>query len=221
MSALLFGSISTIADTSELQRRAFNQAFARHGLDWHWDREQYRAMLGTSGGQNRIAEYARTRDQAVDAEAVHRTKSKIFQDSLSSAPVQPREGVLDTVRAARQAGTKVAFVTTTAPQNVTALLAALAPALSADDFDLVVDATTVGAAKPDRAAYDHALAALGEHAQDCVAIEDNLAGVQAANAAGVRCVAFPNANTATTHFPTAQTRVSALDPSQLQAMVAW
>jgi hypothetical protein len=34
MSAILFGSISTLADTSELQRRAFNEAFSAHGLDW-------------------------------------------------------------------------------------------------------------------------------------------------------------------------------------------
>jgi hypothetical protein len=34
---ILFGSISTVADTSELQREAFNAAFAEHGLDWRWD----------------------------------------------------------------------------------------------------------------------------------------------------------------------------------------
>lgn len=41
LSALLFGSISTIADTSERQRHAFNEAFAEHGLDWQWDRDEY------------------------------------------------------------------------------------------------------------------------------------------------------------------------------------
>ena len=45
MPALLLGSISTVADTSELQRQAFNQAFEEHGLDWQWDQDQYRAML--------------------------------------------------------------------------------------------------------------------------------------------------------------------------------
>lgn len=33
MPAILLRSISTLADTSELQRQAFNQAFAQHGLD--------------------------------------------------------------------------------------------------------------------------------------------------------------------------------------------
>lgn len=50
MTALLFGSIGTIADTSELQREAFNAAFLRHGLDWSWDRATYRALLTTAGG---------------------------------------------------------------------------------------------------------------------------------------------------------------------------
>ena len=34
MATILFGSISTLADTSELQRQAFNDAFKAYGLDW-------------------------------------------------------------------------------------------------------------------------------------------------------------------------------------------
>ena len=218
MSALMFGSISTVADTSELQRAAFNEAFTRHGLEWAWDREQYRAMLGSAGGEARIAEYARVQGLTVDAAAVHDTKSQIFRDSLRTASVQARPGVVETIRAAKQAGTKVALVTTTSPQNTSALLAALSPALSADDFDLVVDAAAVATPKPDRAAYDHALHTLHEHAADCVAIEDNADGVRAATAAGVPCVAFPNANTATQHFPTARARVTHLDIAELRAL---
>ena len=101
MSALLLGSISTVADTSELQRQAYNQAFAEHGLDWRWDQDDYRAMLATSGGQSRIAGYARSRGQDADAKAIHETKSKIFQDSLATAGLAPRPGVAAAIRAAR------------------------------------------------------------------------------------------------------------------------
>ncbi len=84
MPALLFGSISTLADTSELQRSSFNQAFADHGLGWEWPREEYRSLLGSNGGAARIADYARARGEQVDADAVHATKSVIFQKSLVS-----------------------------------------------------------------------------------------------------------------------------------------
>src|SRR6202012_5453641 len=83
MPALVVGSISTVADTSELQRQAFNQAFAAHGLDWRWDQDQYRAMLSGNGGQARIAGYAQSRGQTVDAKAIHETKSRIFQEELA------------------------------------------------------------------------------------------------------------------------------------------
>lgn len=220
MSALLFGSISTIADTSELQREAFNKAFAQHGLDWNWSREDYRSMLNTIGGQNRIAEYARTNGQSVDSAAVYRTKSDIFQDSLTPGAVTARPGVIASIQGAKQAGSKVAFVTCTSPENIAALMRALSPTLSTDDFDLIVDSSAVQSRKPDKAAYAYALGALHERAQDCVAIEDNVGGMQAATSAGLRCIAFPNANTATQHFPNAHARVTQLNPAHLRALVA-
>lgn len=220
MSALLFGSLSTLADTSELQRDAFNQAFHEHNLDWHWGPEQYRSLLETSGGELRVADYASALGQPVDARAVHQSKSRIFQASLGSAQVQPRDGVVDTIEAAKTAGIKVAFVTTTSPDNVAALLAALSPHLSAVDFDLVVDASDVQDAKPDKAAYRYAMDVLREQPNDCVAIEDNAGGVQSAVAAGLRCVAFPNTNTANHHFPAAERQVDRLDFDGLRDLLA-
>ena len=35
--AILFGSIGTLAETSDLQRNAFNEAFKISGLNWFWD----------------------------------------------------------------------------------------------------------------------------------------------------------------------------------------
>jgi HAD superfamily hydrolase (TIGR01509 family) len=214
MSALLLGAISTVADTSELQRQAYNEAFAAHGLTWRWDRDDYRAMLATSGGRSRVAEYAAARGEDVDATAVHDTKSKIFQEHLATARLTPRPGVVETVRAAKARGIAVGFVTTTSRENVTALLDALGPDLGRDDFDVVVDSTDVDEPKPDPAAYLFALQRLGEQAGDCVAVEDNVGGAQAAVAAGIRCVAFPNENTAAHDFPTDQ-RVDRLDLDEL------
>ena len=39
--ALIFDVDGTLAETEELHRQAFNHAFARHGLDWQWDRALY------------------------------------------------------------------------------------------------------------------------------------------------------------------------------------
>src|SRR5277367_2693379 len=157
MPALLLGSISTVADTSERQRRAFNRAFEAHGLDWRWDQDQYRAMLSHSGGQARIAGYAQSLGQTVDAKAVHESKTRIFQEDLALGGLAPRSGVLDCIKGVKSSGWKVGLVTTTSPGNVAALLGALAPHLQAGDFDVIVDASSVGRPKPDKAAYEFAL----------------------------------------------------------------
>jgi HAD superfamily hydrolase (TIGR01509 family) len=218
MPALLLGSISTVADTSERQRQAFNQAFEAHGLDWRWDQDQYRAMLSKSGGQARIAEYAQSLGLTVDAKAVHETKSRIFQDSLAKADLAPRPGVVDAIKGAKSNGWKVGLVTTTSPGNVSALLNALSPQVQAQDFDIIVDASSVAQPKPDRAAYAFALEHLRETPGDCIAVEDNVGGVQAAVAAGVPCVAFPNENTAADDFTAARRRVDRLDAVELLEM---
>lgn len=195
MSALLLGSISALADTSELQREAFNRAFAEHGLDWDWSREDYRQMLTGNGGRDRVAEYAAARGEEVDAAAVHATKSRLFQERLRAGEVTARPGVAEAINEARAAGHKVALVTTTSAENLAALDAGLGGLPALRDFDLVLDADQVEAGKPDPEAYLLALDKLAERAEDCVAVEDNVGGVQAARAAGIAVVAFPNANT--------------------------
>lgn len=216
MPAILFGSISTVADTSELQRQAFNQSFDVHGLDWTWDRDQYRTLLSKSGGAARIADYAESLGQTVNAQAVHETKSEIFRDLMATAELTPRAGVVDTIRRAKDGDWKVGLVTTTSGDNVLSLLAALSPAVQFLDFDVIVNSSSVDQPKPDKAAYSFALLNMSEEPGDCVAIEDNVEGVQAAVAAGLACVAFPNENTSEHDFGAAVGRVDRLDADELQ-----
>lgn len=220
MATILFGSISTIADTSELQRTAFNDAFRKHGLDWEWSPEDYRTMLDTSGGSGRIAEYAESKGESVDAAAVHATKSELFQQAMSDGAVSPRTGVAATIRQAKEQGMPVGLVTTTSPQNVDALFAALDPEISRKHFDVVLDTGQVEQPKPDPEAYATALSRLGVSASDCIAIEDNVDGVRAAQAAGITCVAFPNENTAGHDFSAAAEVVDHIDLDALRAHLA-
>lgn len=218
MTALLFGSISTLADTSELQREAFNAAFAEHGLDWHWDHDEYVDLLQSSGGADRIVAYAAQRGDDVDAAAIHATKSRLFQERLVSGGASPRPGVVESIEAARAQGVLVALVTTTEKANVTALLAALSPQVRPESFDLIVDTSSVSAPKPDPAAYTYAVETLGQQAGDCIAVEDNEGGVASAVDAGVTVVAFPNVNTSGHQFASAARRIDTVDLTELTSL---
>jgi HAD superfamily hydrolase (TIGR01509 family) len=216
MPAILFGSIGTIADTSELQRQAFNQAFALHDLDWNWSRSEYMNLLETSGGSQRIEDYATSLGQSVNATAIHQSKSEIFQAALGKERVEPRPGVVVAIQTAQQQGFKLAWVTTTSKQNVDSILGALRPEIDASMFDLVLNSSAVKNSKPAPDAYDFAVRELGQTPQDCIAIENNLDGLKAARAAGLACVAFPDANTIQHNFDRANLVVDRLNFQQLQ-----
>ena len=76
--AVLFGSIGTIIETSDLQRKAFNQAFKKNDLNWVWTKKIYKILLNKSGGKDRISNYALQKKVSVDAERLRNLKTKIF-----------------------------------------------------------------------------------------------------------------------------------------------
>jgi HAD superfamily hydrolase (TIGR01509 family) len=216
MPAILFGSIGTIADTSELQRQSFNKAFALHNLDWHWSRAEYMSLLEKSGGTHRIEEYARSRGQSVDVSAIHHSKSEIFQKALREDRLVARPGVVDVMQKAKQNGLKLALVTGTSEQNVLSMLDALRNEIDANDFDLVLNSSKIQHPKPAKDAYEFALRELNQMPHSCVAIENNVDGLTSAKAAGLACIAFPDENTTDHTFEGASLLVNHLEFEQLQ-----
>lgn len=198
MKAVFIGSISAMADTSEIQREAFNQAFKEARLEWHWSRDDYRARLEQSGGRDRIAAYARESGVNVDADALHARKTALFQDALRGGAAQLREQTQAILEYARTHDLKAAFVSGTSADSLAALLAGFGGE-EALGLDLVTSGAD-GTPKPDPALYLYALETLNLEATDVLAVEDNRAGVDAAKAAGIKVLAFPNENTAAHDF---------------------
>ena len=215
MAAILFGSIGTIVETSELQREAFNRAFEDHDLDWNWSRTEYRELLTNSGGADRIETYAKSRNQKVDARAIHLSKSERFQQMLRNTPLSPREGVSDVIRNSKTNGFKIAFVTTTLRANLDALFESVRSHILKSDFDLVTDASLIRCPKPAGDVYDYALQSLAEDRTTTIAIEDNVDGVTAARSEGLHCFAFPGINTASHDYRHANDVVTQLDFDKL------
>ncbi|MEM7710290.1 MAG: HAD hydrolase-like protein, partial [Pseudomonadota bacterium] len=147
MKALFLGSIGTLSDTSELQREAFNEAFRAHDLPWNWDRRTYRDLLREAGGTHRIKAQAEADGRDVDAEAIHATKSHMFQGYLQAGRAELRPGLVDLIGAVRASETPLGFVTTTERDNVDCLLESVD--LDRDIFAVVTAREDVTAPKPD------------------------------------------------------------------------
>jgi HAD superfamily hydrolase (TIGR01509 family) len=190
LKALIFDVDGTLAETEELHREAFNDAFAAAGLDWHWDQALYAKLLAVTGGKERIgyfqqlARHATPLDAAAIA-ALHADKTARYAAQVAKGGLALRPGVRRLLQEARAAGLRLAIATTTSRPNVEALLAACAPLPA---FDVIAAGDEVASKKPAPDIYLAALAQLDLPAANCIAVEDTENGLRSAVGAGLRCV---------------------------------
>ena len=191
--AILFGSIGTLVETSELQLRAFNQAFSEAGLDWNWSIEEYQKMLKKSGGQSRINDFANQCGIEVNAEELHLRKTEIFNKMMSDEKISPRPGVANLINYARENRIQLAFVTNTSKANIDAMFFALDNQIKKSDFTFIGNDKIVSQPKPNSEIYLKVLSNLKLTSKDCIAIEDTEVSMRSAIDANISCIAFPGA----------------------------
>ena len=191
--ALLFGSIGTIVESSDIQRTAYNQALKESGSPWSWDRETYTELLAQSGGKERLAMLGSATGadfSGAEIEAIHSRKTELAGEALLASRPSPRPGVASLIAHCKSHRIKVGFVTTTYRANIDAIFAAV-DGLSRDDFDYVGSRNDVEQGKPAPDAFLAALKKLGVAPGDALAIEDTAISVMSAKRAGLSVVATP------------------------------
>jgi len=191
MKAILFGSIGTLIETSDLQREAFNQAFKEAGLDWYWDQADYTKLLKKSGGTKRIEDFAEKNNTNVDAKKIRERKTQIYNDKINSSLISPRDGVLDVLDYALKNKIKIGFVTSTTLDNIDAVFKTLNNQIKKNHFDFIGNNKLIKEAKPAPDIYIKALNSLELNSSECIAIEDSVESALSAYRAKIKCIAFP------------------------------
>ncbi len=214
MKVVIFGGIGTIANTSYLQRKAFNTAFEQLSIDWHWGEKEYRDLLIQAGGESRIIDYNNKHGglpKTVTPDQVHQLKTSLFHRFMTDTKLPLREGVQWVIDHAKFNNIKLAFATTTSQDNIDILLssAGLDPSI----FDIICNRDLVKESKPEPDVYQYCLEKLNVIALNSIAIEDAKSGVKSAVSAGISCVAFPNEFTAEHSYVDAVEKVSGLEKS--------
>lgn len=231
LKALIFDVDGTLADTESAHRIAFNQAFAKMGVDWVWDEPTYKKLLEVTGGKERILHYwqqiqpdiIHVNGSAVQdtIERMHVLKTVAYVHAVQEGAVKLRPGVLRLIEAAYHDGLRLGIATTTSPVNVTALLrTAMGPDWS-HYFEVIEDASTAPLKKPDPQAYLQAIERLHLPATACLVIEDSLPGLTAARCAGLPTIITPNAFTADQNFAGALRILPDLQDTTVADLRAW
>lgn len=172
----------------------------------------YRDLLTVTGGQARLHHYAESQHTDLSDAAVtdiHALKTQYFTEQLQQGFIPLRPGVSRLVHSAREFGARVGFITTTEPDNVSALLKN-SDALSRADFDLITTRGVVKRDKPNPDVYSYALQTLGLDASETIAIEDTADCVNASVKAGIATLATPHGFSADQSFANAASVVTSL-----------
>ena len=189
--ALFFGSIGSIVETSEIQRKSFNKAFKQYGLNWNWTKREYSNLLNKSGGKDRISRYAKKNNKIVNSAYLRNLKTKIFNNYLKKNQLKLRPGVKNLILFCKKEKIKLAFVSSTSTSNINAILYSLRNSINKEDFSFVGNSKLVKKFKPNPAIYLLALKKLKLKANDWLAIEDTQESLNSAKRAKIKCIIFP------------------------------
>ena len=191
--ALIFDVDGTLAETEEVHRQAFNEAFEKTGLDWCWGRTIYKELLQVAGGKERIRAFDAMRPGSLllsdpEVTELHRVKTARYVELMHQGACPLRPGVVDLLAAAHGRGQRLAIATTTSRANIDALLSVAIGPDWCSLFEAIVAGDEVGRKKPAPDVYLEVLRRLDLPVAECLAFEDSCNGLRSATQAGIPVV---------------------------------
>lgn len=192
--ALVFDFDGLIIDTESVSHLAWQELYRSHNQELVFD-QWVHLVGGRSTNYDPFADLHAKTGRVIDRDETIEWLYTRMRQMLKDT--QPLPGVMDTLYTARKMGLKLAVASASLSTWVLPLL----QKLHLDEFfETVCTRDQVTRMKPDPAVYLLALERIGVQPQNAVALEDSRNGMLAAKAAGMYCVAIPNAITAGLDF---------------------
>ena len=218
LEALLFDVDGTLAETEELHREAFNEAFQQAGLEWHWDTPLYHELLGVTGGKERILYHVEREGLNKDdfpwqrVAELHAAKTEIYVQRVNNGFVELRPGIKELLQEARAANLRLAITTTTSRVNIDKLLTATIGKEGLGWFEVYSTGDRVKNKKPDPEIYTLCLQDMNLPASACLAVEDAPQGLASSLGAGIKTVVTESSYSAGKNFEGALKVIKMDDP---------
>ena len=198
LKAIIFDFDGVLADTEPLHFKMFQRVLHEEGLPLS-EQDYYQKYVGLDDKgcfQSILLAHGRPAPLETVRRLVERKAALMLEQIKVTPVIYP--GIEDFIK--RAAGRyRLAIVSGALRHEIELILEAVGLRSS---FEHITAAEDIRNGKPDPEGYLRALQALNRqaavHASDCLVIEDTIAGIQAAHAAGMRCLAV------STTYPAAQ-----------------
>lgn len=198
--AVIWDMDGTLVDTAELHFRAWKQLADSRG--WPFSRQDFDDTFGRRNPEI-IHQLFGTQFSDADIAAIGAAKEDMYR-AAARGGVQLLPGVRSLLEELQRAGFAQGIGSSAPRANLELILELTA---TRDIFQTVVAMEDTTRGKPDPQVFQIAAQRLGALPPRCVVIEDAVAGVQAACAGGMRCIAV----TFVGHHPAAKLRAAGAD----------
>jgi len=180
--AVLWDMDGTLIDSEEFHWLAWQEAMANEGITI--TREQFLSSFG----QRNDSILPRWLGAAATPERVERignTKEELYRQLVREKGIAPLPGVAAWVHRLHEQGWLQAIASAAPRANVDVILEALS---ATGIFQGIVSAEDVRRGKPDPEVFLAAAARVGASPDQCIVVEDAVAGVEGARRAGMRSI---------------------------------
>ena len=183
--AIIWDMDGVIADTARYHFQAWQEVFSQRGATYT------EADFKRNFGKRNDTIIGNTLGSGVspsEIEAIAARKEASFRRRARSN-IKPLPGALELIRSLKEHGFSQALGSSAPLENIKLVIQELGIAGS---FKAIVSGREVSEGKPNPQVFLLAAKKLGVKPQDCVVIEDSIAGVMAAKRGGMHCLAVTN-----------------------------
>ena len=183
--AVIWDMDGVIADTAQYHLRGWQMVFRKRGVDY--TEEDFRRNTGKRSDSiiRKVLGKKIAQDEIM---AIIREKDENFRQ-LISQNIRPFPGVLKLIALLKESGFKTAIASSAPMGNIRLITQSLK---IHNCFDAIVSGWEVTKGKPDPQIFLLTAEKLGVEAENCIVIEDAIAGVTASKRAGIHCIAVTN-----------------------------
>ena len=200
LNAILFDVGGTIAESEEIHRVSFNEAFKEFGLNWYWDEAIYRELVFIGGGKERIKHYItrawpemlKQKNLTKYIESVHKIKGQIYEEFLNDSQLKARPGIIRLLKELKNGKIRLAIVSDTTEENLINLFKKGLGINPIEWFEILAHGGCTIQKKPSPDIYLWTLERLKLPPESCLAIEDAPRGVDSAIDAGLKVLVTPS-----------------------------
>lgn len=183
--AVIWDMDGVIANTAPFHFEAWRDAFGKRGISF--TENDFRHNFGLRN-DTIIRNILGKEISAVEIESISQEKETSFRSKLESN-LKPLPGVISLMKELRKAKFRMALASSAPRENIDLLCHILR---IREYFESIVSGKEVTEGKPSPQIFLLAAQRLSVLPQNCVVIEDAIGGIEAAKAAGMKCLAVTN-----------------------------